>query len=89
MGQHKENHFKDGCLNDTGRDKLHVNITLLEHLDVTADEIRREKHKKGPGCRCTLCEKLKELENKWICLDAPSEMPPLRQHQYITTVNGS
>ena len=62
-----ENHFLDGCPNDTGKDKLNVNITLLEHMDVTADEIRNQNHKEGPGCRCTLCEKLKELENKWIC----------------------
>ena len=31
-----ENHFKDGCPNDTGKNKDHVNITLLEHLDITS-----------------------------------------------------
>ena len=60
-----EKHFKDGCPNDTGRDKMNIRITLLEHMDTTVDRLDAANHKPG-ACRCRECEKLKDLEDKWI-----------------------
>ena len=62
-----ESHFKSGCPYDTGANMFHISITLLDHMDVTHDQLRMKGHKKGAGCRCDICENLKSLENKWIC----------------------
>ena len=62
-----EEHFKDGCSRDTGVMKSHINITLLEHMDFTHDELLKYKHVNSPGCQCDLCGKLKDKEDKWIC----------------------
>ena len=58
-------HFMLGCNGDTEREKLHLNVTLLDYFDVTLEQTVYEKHG-GIGCLCKLCDKLKDIENTWI-----------------------
>ena len=58
-------HFSMGCPGDTGREKSHLSVTLLDFLDVTEEEVHAAQHG-GVGCVCTLCRKLKNMEDKWI-----------------------
>ena len=60
------NHFKRGCPNDRGRDKITLDFTLLDHYDTTHEKLVKAKHESGPKCRCTECEHLKSVEDKWI-----------------------
>ena len=62
-----ETHFKEGCPGHIGENLSHIRITLLDHMIVTHEELRNKRHTDKPGCRCNLCEKLKDLEDKWIC----------------------
>ena len=57
------NHFRQGCPHDDGREKNNLNITLVDYIDTTLEELARAKHVKGPQCRCVECEKLKNLED--------------------------
>ena len=52
-----ETHLKAGCPYDTGAEKSHMKITLLEHMAITHDELKEHKHRDSPGCRCNLCGK--------------------------------
>ena len=58
-------HFRDGCPNADGREKKNIQISLIDFLDTTSDQLRRAGHKKG-NCKCAECDKLRRLENKWI-----------------------
>ena len=58
-------HFSVGCPGDTDRDKSHLSVTLLDYMDVTEEEVQGAQHG-GVGCVCTLCRKLKNLEDNWI-----------------------
>ena len=61
-----ECHFKAGCQEyDEGLKS--VRVTLLEHMNTTEESLRSSSHQAGPGCRCRQCNKLKDLEDKWIC----------------------
>ena len=62
-----EEHFKLGCSNNTGVKKSHINISLLEHMDVSHEDLVKADHRNSPGCQCDQCKKLKEKEDKWIC----------------------
>ena len=62
-----ERHFKEGCSQYSGPALNTVRVTLLESMIVSEDDLKTSIHQAGPGCRCTLCEKLKKLEDKWIC----------------------
>ena len=44
-----------------------MRVTLLEHMNVNEEDLQTASHLAGPGCRCNQCEKLKNLEDKWIC----------------------
>ena len=55
-----------GCPNDTGRDKDTLCFTLIDHIDVTEDDLIKAGHVSGPKCRCLQCGRLKDLEDKWI-----------------------
>ena len=60
-------HFKNGgCPNDQGRDKDTLVFTLVDHLDTTEDELQQAGHIRGPQCLCSVCQKLKELEDNFI-----------------------
>ena len=58
-------HFAVGCPGDTGRDKAHLSVTLLDYMDVTEEQVQTAQHG-GVGCVCELCRKLKNLEDNWI-----------------------
>ena len=66
-GTEFETHFKNGCSEYCGDDLKHVRVTLLENMTITEDDLETSIHQAGPGCRCRLCEKLKDMEDKWIC----------------------
>ena len=58
-------HFAVGCPGDTDRDKSHLSVTLLDYMDATGEEGQGAQHG-GVGYVCTLCRKLKTLEDNWI-----------------------
>ena len=62
-----EKHFRDGCNVYSGPQLNHVKITLLEHMQLTEEEISRSSHQAGSGCRCSQCRRLLNIEYKWIC----------------------
>ena len=55
-----------GCPGDVDKDKKNLELTLLEGMDVTKEEMVAADHKPGPGCICSLCQRLKGLEDYWI-----------------------
>ena len=62
-------HFKDGGCpkpNEPGREKENLTVTLVDHLDTTQEEIDAANHTGGVQCKCTICGKLKTLEDKFI-----------------------
>ena len=59
-------HFLDGCPNDTGTEKHHMRLTLLDFLDTTVEKLHTAGHQGGPQCQCMECGKLLRSENKWI-----------------------
>ena len=59
-------HFKLGCPNDLGRDKITLDFTLLDCYDTTGGKLLEAGHLPGPQCRCSECENLKRLEDMWI-----------------------
>ena len=58
-------HFRDGCPNDTGQDKSTIRFSIIDFMDTTSEKLRVSGHKKG-NCKCSECDKLRKLENKWI-----------------------
>ena len=56
----------EGCPYDPGRNKETLNFILVDHLDVSPEELLVAGHEKGPKCRCTACSRLKDLEDQWI-----------------------
>ena len=44
----------------------HVTWTLVDHYDTTEEKMRVADHG-GSGCSCDECQKLKSVEDKWIC----------------------
>ena len=58
-------HFRDGCPNDDGREKNNIRISLIDFMDTTNEKLQRANHRKG-NCKCSECDKLRRLENKWI-----------------------
>ena len=58
-------HFTHGCPGDTGRGKENLEVTLIDFLDVTLEQVQQANHG-GVGCVCTLCRKLKNLEDTWM-----------------------
>mgnify|MGYP003333658506 CR=1 FL=1 len=52
--------------NDLGVHKSTLDFTLLDFFDTTEEKLRKAEHQPGPKCRCSECEKLKVIEDKWI-----------------------
>ena len=48
-----------------GKDKMNIEISLIDHMDTTEERLRQCGHRKG-NCKCIECDKLRRLENKWI-----------------------
>ena len=59
-------HFKEGCPNDTGKEKETLDFTLIDYYDTSASKLLKANHEPGPSCRCSECGQLKLLEDKWI-----------------------
>ena len=61
-------HFtsKGGCPNDLSRQKETLRFTLIDFIDVSPEKFIEVNHEKGPKCRCEECQRLKDLEDKWI-----------------------
>ena len=59
-------HFQEGCPSDSGQEKDNIRLTLLDFLDTTVEKLVSAGHISGPQCRCTECNKLKRIEDKWI-----------------------
>ena len=59
-------HFQEGCPSDDGHEKEQIRITLLDFLDTSVQKLDSSGHISGPQCRCTECNKLKRIEDKWI-----------------------
>ena len=55
-------HFLEGCPNDQGPEKSTLDFTLIDFLDTTEEQLKKANHVPGPKCRCTECQKLKDLE---------------------------
>ena len=59
-------HFMDGCPNDTGTNKDHIRLTLLDFVETNEDKLREAGHQSGRQCQCDECGRLLRVENKWI-----------------------
>ena len=58
-------HHKFGC--SVANPALgNIRISLLEQYNTTVETLRKANHMPGPACNCSECEKLKQLESKWI-----------------------
>ena len=61
-------HFAEGCPTHLEtEDVSHLTYTLLEHMDTSEEKLQRVGHGGGVSCRCKECEKLKNMEDKWMC----------------------
>ena len=61
-------HFMTGCPEyQTNGDLSHLKWMLVDSLNTSAELLQQAGHVGGAKCRCTECQKLKELEDKWIC----------------------
>ena len=59
-------HFMDGCLFDSGKEKMTLGFNLIDFFDTTEGKLLEAGHVPGPKCRCSECNKLKDLEDRWI-----------------------
>ena len=55
-----------GCPNDMTREKETLSFTLIDHIDVSLEDLLKAGHVPGPKCRCRECSRLKDLEDQWI-----------------------
>ena len=68
MGTGLYKHFKSGCPSGSGGGELgHLRWTILDFMDTSQEKLQAVGHQAGPKCRCTECQKLKNIEDKWIC----------------------
>ena len=58
--------FNGGCPNDPGREKETLVFTLVDYMDVSPEALVRAGHEGGAKCRCSECNRLKDLEDKFI-----------------------
>ena len=38
---------------------------MIDFMDTTIEKLQRANHRKG-NCKCTECDSLRRIENKWI-----------------------
>ena len=61
-------HFKDGCPTHLETGNLeHLTITLIDSMTTSEEKLEDAGHTGGVQCRCSECERLKSIEDKWIC----------------------
>ena len=61
-------HFSDGCNEHirTGNVR-HLTWTLVDFMKTSEERLNDAGHKGGVACRCSECQRLKDIEDKWIC----------------------
>ena len=59
-------HFQDGCPGYNTA-LCHLRWTLVDSITTSEEELRGAGHQGGAKCRCNICNKLKTVEDKWIC----------------------
>ena len=58
----------NGCPKHIDTDNTnHLIWTLVDHYDTTEEKLGEAGHTGGQGCRCRECQRLKDVEDKWIC----------------------
>ena len=61
-------HFAEGCptalLNG---DVRHLTWTLIDFMVTSEEKLADASHGGGVACRCSECQRLKDIEDKWIC----------------------
>lgn len=61
-------HFMEGCPEHiTSGNVRHLTWTLVDHYDTSEEKLRAAGHTGGVQCRCSECQGLKNVEDKWIC----------------------
>ena len=61
-------HFKDGCPTHLETGNLeHLTITRIDRMTTSEEKLEDAVHTGGVQCRCSECERLKSIEDKWIC----------------------
>ena len=58
--------FNEGCPNDLGRQKEMLNFTLVDYIDISPEDLTKAGHVGGAKCRCKECDRLKDIEDKFI-----------------------
>ena len=60
-------HFHEGCPThqNTG-DVRHLTWTLLDSMVTSEGKLAEVGHGGGVACRCSECQRLKDIEDKWI-----------------------
>ena len=60
-------HFHEGCPthHNTG-DVRHLTWTLLDSMVTSEEKLAEVGHGGGVACRCSECQRLKDIEDKWI-----------------------
>ena len=43
-----------------------LDFTLIDYFDTNEEKLKKANHGSGPKCRCSQCQKLKDLEDRWI-----------------------
>ena len=77
-------HFIDGgCPNDTGRNKNTLRFTLVDYLDTSLSKLQLVGHVAGAKCRCSECEALKRLEDRFILKTGSFYTDGLNAHDQI------
>ena len=60
--------FKNGCPGgNVGGEVEQLRWTIIDFMDTTNEKLTAAGHQPGPKCRCSECQKLKTIEDKWIC----------------------
>ena len=68
MGTGLYKHSKNGCPVGSGGGELkQLKWTIVDFMDTSEEKLASAGHLGGPKCRCTECQKLKSVEDKWIC----------------------
>ena len=61
-------HFMEGCPEHiTSGNVRHLTWTIVDHYDTSEEKLEEANHVGGVGCRCRECQRLKDVEDKWIC----------------------
>ena len=61
-------HFKNGCPGgNEGGELEQLRWTIIDFMETTNEKLTVAGHQAGPKYRCSECQKLNTIEEKWIC----------------------